>query len=296
MEYFLIIFASILASGQFGMSKYFQSKNAPTIKNNFLFATGTGLTAVVITGIIVLITGFEFSMFSFLFALLGAVFCVGNTYILVQGYKYGSMGTILFFMMLGFLLPFSYGVIFLHEEITIYKVLGIILLLSAMFIMTFFNEKKNKPKPIYYLLCLLIFISNGSLSIISKIHQISPEAISTYSFSFIMNVISSLMALFILLIIIFFERKKLPNVEETKTSKKQQLIIFTLFSIFCQFSYLLQLFAAVKGEASVIYPFFTGLNLIINIIVARIFFKEKIKLSIIFACITLLIGVVLFIF
>jgi multidrug transporter EmrE-like cation transporter len=73
------------------------------------------------------------------------------------------------------------------------------------------------------------------------------------------------------------------------------LLISFVFTVFCQTSYILQLFTATHLDASIIYPMLTGINSVSNIIFAYFVFKEGVNKRTIIASIIIIIGVVLFI-
>ena len=214
--------------------------------------------------------GFQlsFSWFSFILAIVTAVF--GGVY-LVLGFRVMEAGGItiysLFLMSGGMVLPYLFGLLFWDEPFTLPRVFGILLILVALWIA---NRSKVKLKPSFYVLCVIIFLLNGWMSILSKYHQISTAypIVSSAEFAVYQNIGRALFGAFMLC----FVRKPKQPLPFPKPSLWLTVLINGLAA---GGSFLLQLNAAVYLPASVLFPFISGGSVIFSSLLGLVFFKEK---------------------
>ena len=132
----------------------------------------------------------EFSSISMLWAVIFAALMIPYYVLGVKVLSLGSLAVYSMFMMLGgMLVPFFYGTIFLHEKISVGKIIGTILLISFIVLQAVAQRSSNeqskggKKKYLFFVLCLIIFFVNGMTGVIAKAHSISEGAVSEVSFT-----------------------------------------------------------------------------------------------------------------
>ena len=280
--YLLLLLSTLLMSAQFAMNKLYQSKNGSAIKTSLLFTTLSGL----FNGAIFFCIGrFSISVtpFSLICAAGVAALCLGYNLIGFRIFELGSFSVYTMFLMLGgMLMPFLYGMIFLGDSsgiglpALICRLLGVILLTCSLALPCLGHPSANdKPSRLFIPLCVLVFVMNGFVSIISKLHQIEPTAaVDPISFVFLSNTLNGLASGIILLLLCVRDGSK-PAL--AKNFNPWQLILLTVCcGAFNGGSYLLQLIVASSAlPASVQYPILTGGSVVLSAIVGRIFFGEK---------------------
>jgi drug/metabolite transporter (DMT)-like permease len=121
--------------------------------------------------------------FSLLLAMTWAVVCNAITYFSIKALSLGSISNYSLFLMAGgMVLPTVYGVFF-GDSFGVFKILGIAFVLFAVLMRVNIKEKADKKA----LLCFFaLFLFNGSVGIISSLHQsnsIPFERISATQFS-----------------------------------------------------------------------------------------------------------------
>ena len=228
--------------------------------------------------------------------------------------RIGRISVYTTFMMLGgMLLPYLYGIIFLKEELSAFRMfgLGILIFILVFSVWGKAEQKKNDARVIFYTLCILVFFLNGSLGIVSKVHQISPQALPTcdfliwnYFFQFILSSV-----ILILYRCVFAKRTEKNMREESVQSVRQgekpalnlksyflAFLIASMYALFSGGGFLLQLLAAIKLPASMQYPFVTGGSIVLTTLAAALFFKEKITAKGWLILLFTLLGTVLFVF
>ena len=278
MYYLMILVAVVLLALQFCTNKFYQLRFGNAMTTSLLFTALSGLTTALL---FFCIGGFRLSVtpYSLLMAAIIAVLCCLYTLIGFKMFALGNMSVYTMFLMLGgMLLPYLYGVFWLNEEITVCRILGVILLaLSMVFpvLGTADDESKKKTRTLFLLLCLVVFTLNGFVSITSKMHQISDRFIvGENDFVVLSNGMNGLISS-IALFVMCLSRRTTP-MREPLTGKSMGLIAGIVgVSAACNgTSYMLQLIGAANVPASVLYPMVTGGMVVLSAVAGMVFFKE----------------------
>ena len=85
----------------------------------------------------------------------------------------------------GLLLPAGYGVLWLGEQLTAWKAAGGLLILLSFFGCLLDRPKGTDGGPSrlrFWLLCLLVFLGNGMISVVTKAHAIHADTVSSREF------------------------------------------------------------------------------------------------------------------
>ncbi len=295
VEYLFLIFAIICIGGQFSLSKLYQVKVGNGAITSFSFSLISSFFAIIAFACVCKFN-ITFNWFSFLTAA-GGTLCIALY--TVVGMKMMSIGKVAIYTMIlmmgGMFIPFLYGVIFLDEAISVYKVLGVVLLIVALIMPIWENRnEKNKNPKLFALLSAIVFFANGMVGVFNKMHQTSEKAISTYEFGFWQSVISFLALCVIVFLYYIFNKEKNETKEKLKLSLSKWLIIL-FFMIISQGGAIFQLFAAKTVAASVMFPIVTGGTMVASTIFGKIFFKEKIDKFLIFGLLFSIISTIFFI-
>lgn len=268
MNYVIILIATIMIAVEFVFSKFYQSIEGAGLVSGLKFNALNGLfTALIFFGI----SGFkiELSLFSLIMAFAFAIslmsYSIIGFYILEQG---GMAVYSIFLMSGGMLLPYLYGVKFLDEEYSVLRLIGVIIILAAVI---FSNKTKYSFKPSFYFLCVLIFILNGFVSITSKAHQVNETYFAVSNTNFVMYAGAAKFLLSSIALLFCKKDKKLVSF-----NKRTSILAILGGAVACGLSFSLQLIAADKVYASILYPLITGGTLIFSAVAGFIFFKEKI--------------------
>ncbi len=296
MEYLFLLIAVVCIGAQFAVTKLYQTKSGSGFFASLLFSTTSSILPIIVFAAICNFN-ISFNWFPFLMAA-GATLSI--TIYTILGMKIMSIGSVamytMFLMAGGMFVPFLYGVIFLNEQLTILKVVGIILLLIAL-IFPVLNKKEEKYKnlKLFIILSICVFILNGLVGVFNKAHQISPDAISTFEFLFWQKCIASFIMLILCIVFAFSNKDK----QSIKFDIKNSLIllpIVVLFILVSQVGNALQLISAITIDAAVMFPIITGGTIVFSSLFGMIFFKEKINKQGLISLILALIASALFIF
>lgn len=280
MIYYILIFLAALGTGlNFAVTKVYQLKQGNSIQSGVIFNSLVGLVGSLIYFVV---GGFkiEFTIFSVVLALLFTLFCGLYTIIGFKIMSIGSMAIYTIFLMLGgMILPYFYGLFFLGEKITVLKVVALLLMIIAIILQN--DGEKKKGKALFYILCVCVFVLNGLVSVVSKVHQSYPqfETVSDNAFVLIKNLMRFLM----FGAMIPFVREK--GIRIFAISPKMYIVI-AASALFSSVAYYLQLVCASYLPATIQFPVMSGGTIIFTALLGLICFKEKISLRQAF-CLTL---------
>ncbi len=284
-DYLLLIIADILLAGNFAVSKLYQSKAGTSVRAGFIFNAMVGLFTAVIFFVI---NGFNIALtpYSLLMVVLKNVFCIAYTIIGFKILKNQGMAIYTLFLMTGgMVVPYIWGLAFLDEVFSLWRMLGLFFIIGGVAASNFTAEK---IKPKYLALCIVIFFLNGGVSVVSKLHSIEKTyaAVSTNDFLILGGIMT-----FIISGIGYFLAK--PS-EKREVNKGNILVIMAISALLGGLSYMIQLIGAASLPATVLYPFITGGSMIFSALAGRLFFKEKLTKNIIISLVLCFVGTLLF--
>jgi len=287
MDYLVLLLAVICIAAQFNINRAYQKKYIRGFKELIFFPFACGMVNMVYFGVLsqVLYGGLpQITRFSVVMSATLGIVSVSVSIVGMQVMKFGNLSVYSVFMMLGgMILPFVYGVLFLDEYITITRIAGLGLLVFALPCSVAKSADKNNLHkaiiPVFYLLCLLVFMANGTNSIISKAHAINDAAVAPIHFVFLINLWQTILSG-----VLFFtarHRIRLANPgESTRTLEKTSigiLVPIVSFALVSGTGFLFMVTAAQSVPAVVQFPFVTGGSIVLSTIGAWILFKEKLS-------------------
>ncbi len=261
MMYAFLTAAALLFAMQFLFNQQFRKLNGDGDDSTVIFA---GYTHGISFLIMLVLSGFrlEFTWFSVLIAAIYAVVVLGYNYASLKSFATANLSVFSIYAMLGgMLLPLAYGVIFCDEKLNIFKIFCIILIGIATTLS--FEKSTTKGNNLKYYLG--VFVLNGMVGVLSKIHQ-SDSSLAVDSKSFMATV-----NIFVFVICLAYQLIK--NKKIAKVSLKSLGSISA--HAFCNgIGNLLCLIALVSLPASVQFPITTGGVMVFSTIISLIR-KEK---------------------
>jgi len=269
ISYILLVFADILLAASFGFQKKFQKDYGSTSHSSLFYNAIIGLFSAII---FLLINGFRIniSVYSFI---MGMAFSLVIMLYIIAGFKIMERGNMslytLFLMSGGMTIPYIWGILFLDEDLSIFRSIGLVLILIAIILSNSGAKKLDKKQ---LMLCIAVFFLNGASSVISKTHQISPmtQNVSSSDFVFITSIVKFIICVGILVFKKFSDKSLNINIP----IKKAAPLIF-IAAIADSTSFMLQLIGAKNLPATVLYPFITGGSIILTALCGLFVFKEQ---------------------
>ncbi len=276
MFYLYAVVSVLLTSGAFCLTKKYQlmagSARKSTARFSFLTSFATFLIFWAWNGFRI-----EFSLWSFAIAL-GAVLCgQAYTFIGFQLMKHGSYAMYTTFLMSGgMVLPFIYGITFLSEPLSPGKIAGIVLLSASVALLPDYGGSKGRRNARLLPLYILVFLLNGSLSILSKIHQSGAAAdrLSTVPYSTLLALITTVICGGWYLLECLLARRA-GSAQDRSANLSRILLLFLCYAALGALSTFLQLYSATGLDASILYPLITGGTVVLSALAGRLVFQER---------------------
>ena len=255
--YILNIFCT---SGQSVLTKQYSKRGGAT-EFNFNKATAGSILFLILA----LISGFSFHLPTLLF---GAAYGVSLCISMHAGFRalaIGPMALSSIIASFSLVIPFLFGIIFWSEAVTVFKIVGIVLLLCSIALI---NGKKESGFSVKWLVYVLIVLfADGICSVIQKMHQMSYPGLYQTEFVFFANVLAVLVWFALTNI-----NAKSPGIHAPKIT-----VLGLLGGVLnCLANYTV-LYLAAGENASVLFPIVSIANIMVVWVVGIVFFKEKTK-------------------
>ncbi|MBR5367150.1 MAG: hypothetical protein IK132_12970 [Clostridia bacterium] len=193
----------------------------------------------------------------------------------------------------GMILPFLYGVFLLGEPANAWKWLGMAILTLSLVPAVIRRDRTETSKEHanlrYVLWCAVIFLTNGFVSIFSKMHQISPSSIGEDAFVLTGALLRCGAAVILILVSAWIasgrgEKKPLRaafyDIGREGTTGKLFMLLFgfaAAYSILNTLGNLLSLRCMNTLDASVQFPLLSATVTVLTAIFGALFFREKLR-------------------
>lgn len=298
MQYAMLTFAAVLLAVDFALNKLYQKKAGTSHAAGFKFNALLGLlTAIVFFAI----NGFKMGFSTYSFIIASLMNCLAMCYNIIgfRVLKSGSMSLYTLFLMTGGMtVPYIWGLIFLDEPFSALRTVALVLFLAGVILSNFSSEKTNAKQ---IGMCMAVFVLNGFVSVLSKLHQIEAvyKCVNATEFVIIGGLFKFVLAGFLYL----FAKKKDSDMVESdaaenelnKSVGKITIQIIAASAIVGGVSFLMQLLGAESLPATVLYPFLTGGSIVFSTLIGRIVFKEMLSKKLILSVVLCFAGTIMFI-
>ncbi|MBQ3115061.1 MAG: DMT family transporter [Clostridia bacterium] len=270
VSYIQIVIADFLLTIAFLFQKKYQEKAGTSVNAGLIYTILSGVFSAVMFFVI---NGFtvRITLFSIIMSVL---FSVAVTMYVFIGFRIMEKGNVsfytLFLMSGGMVIPYIYGVLFLKEQLTLARVVGLVLILVAIISSNFTRGKFDKKQ---LFLCTMVFLLNGAVCVISKAHQISAASQIVSSSDFVILVAIS--KIVISLLVLPFNKDK--SVDKPMVPFKSVILIVMMAAAADGIAYMLQLMGAVNLPATVLFPLITGGTIVLSTMMDFIFCKVKLS-------------------
>lgn len=181
MNYLFIAGASILFGSQFIFNQKYTKANGSALPAVMLFIISTSAIGFIYQFIV---NGFRLDItpFSSICAVVLAALWISSSYVGCKSLECINVSAYSVFLMLGGMcVPSVYGIFFLKEELTVFKLLCFIFSVISILLTIDFSQKSGKK--IYY---LIAFLLNGIVTVCTYLHENATAYPTVNSSSYLM--------------------------------------------------------------------------------------------------------------
>ena len=201
--------------------------------------------------------------FTVIYGIIYAFCLIGAQWFYTMALQKGATSVCAAVYALNFIFPTLSGAIFWKEPLGVTKIIGIFLVLPALYFSSLQDGPKEKKNPAIPL--ILSMVCAGGLGIMQKVQQSSPYEVQTGSF---LVISITLAAVFSFLGLLFCKKESAP-------------VKIQPASLICGFSYgganLLNTMLAGRLESALAFPMINITAIITTLIVSTIIYKERLK-------------------
>lgn len=288
MDMMMLVLSAVLLAVDFLIAGTYQrwEGNAPikVFRFNFFIGLFSILIFFFING-----CRFEFTAFSAVLAVVMTSLAIIYTLIGFKVLAAGNTAYYSFFLMTGgMVVPYIWGIAFLNEDFSVLRLIGLLMIVGSAFVI---YGGKNKMSLKVALMCAAIFLLNGFVSVISKEHQISTEAVSSAAYVILTAAVKVIVCGSLWLGTALRSRAQRASSERISL---KAVAILAASALVSGLSYMLQLNSAAKLPATVVYPIITGGSVVFTAFAGWLVLKEKPTKELIVGVIISFIGTCLF--
>lgn len=290
MYYLMLIFAALLLGINFAINKQYQKLYGASLYAALFFNMLLGFSTM---AIFLIFKGFkiDFSVYSSVMAAIEETLVICYT---ILGFKIlkslGSMAMYTLSLMSGgMVLPYICGIVFLNEPFTYLRTVGLILIIASVVLANLSNLNSARKEII---MCIAVFLLNGCVSIVSKIHQTQTiyKAVSASDFVAFGGMFKFLISGAIFLTV----KNKITEKNVNMNNIPRALVIIAASAVASGVSFMLQLKGASKLPATVLYPFITGGSIIFSAIIGGVVYRERTSLRLALSLAVCFVGTLFF--
>lgn len=286
----MLIFAALLLGINFAINKQYQKLYGASLYAALFFNMLLGFSTM---AIFLIFKGFkiDFSVYSSVMAAIEETLVICYT---ILGFKIlkslGSMAMYTLSLMSGgMVLPYICGIVFLNEPFTYLRTVGLILIIASVVLANLSNLNSARKEII---MCIAVFLLNGCVSIVSKIHQTQTiyKAVSASDFVAFGGMFKFLISGAIFLTV----KNKITEKNVNMNNIPRALVIIAASAVASGVSFMLQLKGASKLPATVLYPFITGGSIIFSAIIGGVVYRERTSLRLALSLAVCFVGTLFF--
>ncbi len=273
---YIILAASILiTAGVRCFSNIYSKKYTNNTADTAFFTLCSAALSLIVVLVFVLLDGFRgVSWFTFLLAILFAAVSFVNTYTATRALVLGPLAYTSVIAAASSIIPVLYGRIFLGEQITVFQIIGMVLILISVFLSVETQGEKKKASLRWLGYALLNFLMNGTIGVLQKIHRASAHAHESNEYLLIMFFFMALITAGYLVIL----RKK-GTVRSAKPLKMPKVFLVLLAAgVSAGLINVLNLYLSGAFDAAFLFPVLNGGGTLAALILAFVVFKEKFTL------------------
>ena len=191
--------------------------------------------------------------------------------------KYGPMSYTQVIISFSTLISALSGVVLFNETLGWQQIVGMAFMLIS-FVLAVKNDANKKKATIkWLLLCIIAFLSNGSIGIMQKIHQNSAYKQELNAFLVIAFIVSSSFCAIVMAMLRLLNKDGAKENKIHNSKLMRNIAVMVISGACVALNHKLNLYLSGVIESAVFFPIVNGGGLVLAILSAMVFFKEKLS-------------------
>lgn len=273
MNYIFLILATFAASAKAIICKKIGQDSRDTRGVLFLNANifAVGAITILICNAGKVKSFWEISSFSLLLAAVFAFFLLFTqiTQIFAMSRGFASLSSLIYSC--GFLVPIFYSALFLDEGVSLWQILGILLLLTALTVILP-PEKNGTFSFVWLIFAIASMLGSGTNAVIQKIHQASDFKNELVPFLFFALLFAALLSL----VFSFVFKGKADTSHRVLYTKYSSVLLMLLGGAVIGLMNVTNLKLAGRLPAVIQFPVYNICSMILTALAGRLLFRERI--------------------
>lgn len=257
MPIFLFLGNTVCYAGQSSLGKLYATKGGHA--HGFNLCKASSATILFLIWLIGLHQGIHLKTLPWA-AVYGVLLCI-SMHTGFQALSCGPMALTSILAAMSLVVPFLWGVVFWHEKLTLWSILGFCFLLCAILLIHFKKAGKISGKWLFY--CLITLITNGFCSVTQKYHQFAYPG----QFQVDFMLLSMATVTILLFLCLPFQKEKRISFSLTGASS----------GILNGLANFIVLLLASNQSATTLFPIISACNVMAAWLCGILFFRDRIR-------------------
>ncbi len=265
---YMLLFLSISVNAAFSsINNYLGKKKIASTHDNYqINAMIYGIGAVMLVALM-LATWETVSLFTILFGILFGLATAFAGVFILKAYSCGPMSFTILIITSSMILPAFSGAVIWNEELSLFAVIGTLLMIAAAYFTTAKDGGGTSLKWLGY--TMAAFLMQGSIGIMQKIQQSSAYAAESTPFLTVAFIVSAL-------ICFVFSRVTVTKAENT-SEKKGILLPAAICGSAIAFLNVVNLYLSGVLPSAVLFPVQNGGTTVLSVLCAIVIFREPLN-------------------
>lgn len=275
MKYLLIPLLCILATSKITLQSKFSKSNNKDMADSIFYNGVMFTSAAILLSFSVLKNTVTYS--TYIYGIIMGVLSVVYQFFYICAFSKGKMTLTVIINNFSMILPVTVSFVLFNEELGIFKIIGTVLALVS-FVFSAQQEKNsitsnkaNKSGAQWLLFTILVFLSNGFISINQKIYSASTQKLQVFEFVAISYITAALLS-FLILSILAVRNKNIILKKQPKAIASGCLVGILLGVFQC-----INTYAASVIDGAILYSTYNCGVSLLSTITGKILFKEKLS-------------------
>lgn len=254
-------------------SKLFVTRYAGSSLPRYVYNALSSLVAVIT---LVLWNGsFHASLFTVLLGILFGVVTVTQQIFCMKAMETGPWSYTSVISSLSTIIPTLSGVMFFHESIGWVQIAGILLMFLCILLSADLKAEKGSSSLRWILYCAVVFVTTGSIGVLQKLHQSTPQRDELGEFLIIALSIPFVYLAFCTVRLVCREKKERVHLRTLLSLLPLSLMVISGIAV--AVNNRLNLLLSGLIDSSILFPILNGGGLILTTLAATLFFRERLS-------------------